>query len=68
MRLLGKQHGYYSMDPEEGYKADWAMDTLGDIFKPETLGTFFMPADKVTEEKTKEVADKVGNWLDVIEN
>ena len=41
MKLIGKQHGYYSMDPEEGYRSDWAMDTLGDIFKPDVLGKFF---------------------------
>ena len=62
LRLLGKQHGYYSMDPEEGYKADWAIDTLGDIFKPEMLGKFFMPADQVTEEAMKEASDKFDSW------
>ena len=57
MKLIGKQTGYYSMDPEEGYKADWAIDTLGDIFKPEVLGKFFTPADQLTEEGINETAE-----------
>ena len=56
------------MDPEEGYKADWAMDTWGDIFKPDVLGKFFIPADQVTEEAIKEVSEIFGKWVDVIEN
>lgn len=42
MRLLGKQHGYYSLDPMEGYAADWAIDTLADVFKPEVAGKYFL--------------------------
>ena len=57
MKLIGKQTGYYSMDPEEGYKADWAIDTLGDIFKPEVLGKFFTPADQITEDGIIETAN-----------
>ena len=68
MRLLGKQHGYYSMDPMEGYNADWAMDTLGDIFVPQVMGKYFLPADNVTEENIKEVTDKFTSWINVLEN
>ena len=50
LRLLGKQHGYYSMDPMEGFDADWAIETCGDIFKPDILSTFFMAKDTVTED------------------
>ena len=32
LRLLGKQHGYYSMDPMEGFNADWAVETGADLF------------------------------------
>jgi len=68
MRLLGKQHGYYSMDPAEGYAADWAVDTLADVFQPAVAGKYFLPADQVTEEHIKEVADKFGPWLQVLDN
>ena len=68
MRLLGKQHGYYSMDPMEGYHADWAIDTLGDIFQPTFMGKYFLPAENVTEENITEVADKFGTWVKVLEN
>ena len=63
MKLIGKQHGYYSMDPEEGYRADWAMDTLGDIFKPDVLGKFFTPGDQLTEEAIGETAETFGKWV-----
>ena len=45
LRLLGKQHGYYSMDPMEGYNADWAVDTLADAFGPALIGVLFKPGD-----------------------
>ena len=45
LRLLGKQHGYYSMDPMEGYNADWAVETGADLFGPAFVGLYFKPGD-----------------------
>jgi len=46
----------------EGYAADWALDTLTDIFKPEIVGKYFMAADQITDEHVKEVAGKYEVW------
>ena len=48
--------------------ADWAMDTLGDIFKPDVLGKFFSPGDSVTEEAINETAATFAKWVAVLEN
>ena len=49
------------------FMADWAMDTLGDIFKPDVLGKFFTPGDAITEEAIKETSDAFEKWVKVLE-
>ena len=41
IRYFGKKHGLYGDTAEEQYYADWAIDTFGDLWKPEFYPQYF---------------------------
>ena len=67
MRLLGKQHGYYSNDPMEGFNADWAVETAGDVFGPAFVGLLFKPGDSLAQEDIDGGVEKFAKWVKTVE-
>ena len=65
LHFIGNQTGLYGETPGEKYWADWAIETVGDLWKGDFYMNFF--ADALTEEKIAEVAGKVNTFLGHIE-
>ena len=65
LHFLGVKAGLYGPTPAEMYWADWAIDTINDLWK----GDFYMPffAPEATEEQIKVRVENSGKMLDHIE-
>ena len=65
LHFIGSQAGLYGETPGERYWADWAIETVGDLWKGDFYTNFFAPSR--TEEEIAAVAAKVAAFLDHIE-
>ena len=65
LHFIGNQTGLYGETPGEKYWADWAIETVGDLWKGDFYMNFF--ADTRTEEQIADVAGKVNTFLGHIE-
>ena len=51
----------------EGFNADWAVESAGDVFGPAFVGLLFKPGDSLSQEDIDGGVEKFAKWVKTIE-